>query len=116
WFSVRPPDYPALRELPWPEQIAGQIASIEAQLEGSLHSLPAGRWLALDYTELLADPGTVLQRIAGWLRTAGGILPEPMAAVPELQEPPAPAIAPSDLDRLAAALARHLPTARAARG
>ncbi len=111
WFSVRPPGYPRLRTLPWPEQIAGQVAAIERQIADSLSRLPAERWRRVGYDDLVASPAGVLQRIATWIGEAGGSLYRRDIELPRLVEPSPPAISQEEYALLEAACARHFPGA-----
>lgn len=64
WFSVKPPTYPEIAALPMPEQIARQVLDIELHIADQLSEVSADRWAVLDYTELVQDPGAVVDAAA----------------------------------------------------
>lgn len=72
WFSVKPPEYPALRERPYPEQIAGQIYHTRRHVERAFRRLPPGRFCRVDYEELVRSPLRSVERIVEAVETQGG--------------------------------------------
>ncbi len=60
WFSVRPAATARVLDRPAAEQIAFQIASVEAALDGCREMLGAQRWRDVDYAALCTDPRAVL--------------------------------------------------------
>jgi len=64
WWSVRPPSYPHLLELPWWDQVAEQARDIERTMDAQLASIAAERVLDAPYLDLCADPIRLVQRIA----------------------------------------------------
>ncbi len=106
WWSMKPAEFPRLRDLPWWEQIAGQVAFTERELSRSLAALAPERVVEAPYLEVCRDPRGFVQRVAEAVRTAGGELPPP-AALPEGFEPTNEArIDPRDVRRLEEALER----------
>jgi hypothetical protein len=71
WFSVKPAAYPELRQLPYPEQIAGQIYATRAAVERQFSRLPSVRALVVDYEDLCAATERELGRIAAWIGANG---------------------------------------------
>jgi hypothetical protein len=71
WYSVRPPDYEALRGLKPAAQVAGQLRSLVVQLENDLGKLPEHRVLRLDFEVFCLHPDMVLDLLAGPLGRPG---------------------------------------------
>jgi hypothetical protein len=63
WFSTRPEGYQELRLLEWPDQVAGQVASIHEEMETALRALPSDRKVDVSYDELCARPRLQVERI-----------------------------------------------------
>lgn len=106
WVSVRPPDHAALRTLSWPEQIAGQIHSLERRIHLDLARFPPGQVLRVEYEDFCADPAAELGRFAALL-AAHGAPPRVRegASVPQVRSG-APAPVGEDAELLRAAIDR----------
>lgn len=65
WTSVRPRDFRAWSSLEPEDQVAHQLASIDAALESARGGLETSRWLTVDYRELCASPADFVQRACG---------------------------------------------------
>lgn len=61
WWSVKPPDYEALRQLPPLEQVVGQVLSLRSRLHADLGELPAERTLWIDYESFCRRPESVVE-------------------------------------------------------
>lgn len=66
WWAGRPASYAQLRDLPWPDQIAGQIQGILADT-ARWEALYPDRFLSVDYESLAADVPTTVGRIGEFL-------------------------------------------------
>lgn len=66
WWAARPASYAELHGLPWPEQIAGQIAGILADTT-RWEGIYPDRFLSVSYEDLAADVGTELSRVGDFL-------------------------------------------------
>lgn len=106
WLSVRPCDVERLRTLPWPDQIAGQVHSLERRIEADLALFPDGQVLRIRYEALCGDVGAAVDAVEALL-AANGPRParRPGASLPRLHAG-APVADPEDISLLHAAVAR----------
>jgi len=74
WFSIKPREYPQLKDLPYPEQIAGQIYYTERRIQEALANIPSSRYITVEYLELCKDPARELERIQELVEQNGGRL------------------------------------------
>jgi LPS sulfotransferase NodH len=72
WWTMRPEEYPILKELSPYEQIAGQTFYLSRDIWGSLKKLSKDRYLALTYEDLCASPRDAVTQVAHLV----GIKPE----------------------------------------
>ena len=72
WWSVRPKEYPSLKDLPWWDQIAGQVLHTIEDLEAMLAQLPGERVVRAKYERLCENPKEVAQQIAIAVNRLGG--------------------------------------------
>lgn len=79
WWSVRPPDFEALRGLSPAEQVAGQVLSLRGRMHADLAELSASRVLWLDYESFCRAPESAIQLVRGMV---GDVAPRngPLAA------------------------------------
>ena len=56
WWSVRPPDYAQIKDLPPTEQVARQVLSLRRRLRADLTQIEPGRVLAVDYAVFCQQP------------------------------------------------------------
>lgn len=56
WFSTRPGDYHHLRRLEWHQQVVGQLASIQTDMEKGLQRVPPNRKLDVSYHNVCEHP------------------------------------------------------------
>jgi hypothetical protein len=63
WFSVKPENYAALKDLPLHEQVAGQVLNLSARLEADLKRLPPARFTRLDYADFCRRPEILTQEL-----------------------------------------------------
>lgn len=63
WWSVRPPDYPRLREMDPVAQVAGQLESLGRKLDADLRELDPGRVLHCGYRAFCEDPEEVAREV-----------------------------------------------------
>ena len=61
WWSVKPPDHEALRELALPEQIAGQVVSLRDRMHRDLAEVDASRVFWIDYVDFCASPEAAIE-------------------------------------------------------
>ncbi len=64
FFSGRPREYVWLKQLPYPQQIAGQIYCIRRRLDEAFATMPPERSLVVDYEALCARPLEEIERPA----------------------------------------------------
>lgn len=107
WFSVKPAEYRRLRELPYPEQIAGQIAATRRSIEQQLAELPAPRQLRLDYEAVCERPEEELDRIASRVAENGCLLERRTAALPPISLANTPSVHPEEFEALRLACDRE---------
>lgn len=74
WYSFRPPQYDALKDLPAADQVAGQVFHTRSMVEEGLAALDADRSFTLAYDELCHDPAGLHRRLTAWL-AAHGVAP-----------------------------------------
>lgn len=72
WWATYPPDFQSLAELPFAEQIAGQVQSLRATYENALGLLDPSLVLRVGYEALCAEPGKVLDGVRSRLRERYG--------------------------------------------
>jgi hypothetical protein len=90
WFSVRPPDFENLKTLTIPQQIVGQIASIENRLDEFFNACPEAAKLEVEYLEMLTNPERVLNALGKKLLDKGGRTIRRKGDFPLLSDPPLP--------------------------
>jgi len=56
WFSLRPKEYPRLRQLDWHEQVVGQLASIQSEMDAGLELIPPDRQIEVAYGDVCEQP------------------------------------------------------------
>jgi hypothetical protein len=83
WWSTFPPEYAALRDQPFAQQIAGQVLGVERAYERLRSQLPAGRVLVVDYDELCATPSAVLERVRERCLEVHGVAPDHLNPLPD---------------------------------
>lgn len=71
WFSVKPPEYPQLRDLSPVEQVAGQVYHTQHGIDQELALMPAEHGLIVDHEAFCADPGAFHARLAEKLEVLG---------------------------------------------
>lgn len=64
WWTMRPKEYPILKELSPYEQIAGQTYYLSKDIWASLKRLSADRYLVLPYEDLCASPRDAVIQVA----------------------------------------------------
>lgn len=63
WWSVRPPDYKKLKDLPIDEQIANQCTSLKQKMEKDLSKLPSGKIMRIHYEDFCNNPEGLIHKI-----------------------------------------------------
>ena len=71
YWSVKPDNYDEIAALDAPEQIAEQIASIEARIEFDISRFYPGKSLEIHYEEFLADPQGVVTQAVDFAKKEG---------------------------------------------
>ncbi|MBA3565089.1 MAG: sulfotransferase, partial [Gammaproteobacteria bacterium] len=107
WFSVKPAAYKRLRELPYPEQIAGQIAATRGAVERQLAQLPATRQLCMEYETLCERPEEELERIAARIAEHGHRPERRSVTLPAISPANNPSVHPEEFEALRLACDRE---------
>lgn len=89
WFSVRPAEYPVLKDLNYADQIAGQIECIEKHLNRALEECPKNRKLEIDYDDLVTSTESTLERVANLIKGEDGDVYRRPVEISILTEPEA---------------------------
>jgi hypothetical protein len=63
WFSVRPPNYEELVELPPHKQVAHQVYALDRQLRDDLQWLSPDRYLKVSYKAFCKDPEALIDNL-----------------------------------------------------
>lgn len=63
WLGVKPKEYSWLKDLPYSEQIAGQIYYTEKRIKESLSSITLHRHFTIEYETLCKDPMGEMERV-----------------------------------------------------
>jgi Sulfotransferase family len=100
WFSIKPAEYKRLRDLPWPEQVVGQVYFTRAAIDRQFRTLAATRRLELDYETLCDAPEAELDRIAAWVAENGHVLRRRASRLPTLAKTNRRTIESQDFDAL----------------
>ncbi len=87
WWSVKPPDHAALRDLPLPEQIAGQVVSLRDQLHRDLAEVDASRVFWIDYANFCTSPETAIEPLRRRLEPIAYRNPAVASFAPQHREP-----------------------------
>lgn len=74
WWSIRPPDYQHLLNLPWWDQIAGQIVGITDEVAKSVARIPTERVIDADYDLVCSNPAAVIDRLIESCRLRGATM------------------------------------------
>jgi len=95
WFSIRPRNYPALRDEPPAVQVAGQIAGLLRDLEDDIEAVGDSRFALVAYEDFCSRPGRFLDELIDFI--AGSATPPARRHdLPEAYDLPSPR--PSALD------------------
>lgn len=60
WWSVRPPEYIQLKDLPLPQQIAGQVHALARCMETDLAQIPSAQVVRVDYKAFCQEPESLI--------------------------------------------------------
>ena len=63
WWSMRPPEYETLKNLPWPEQIAGQIVCLTDYYLKQMEKAAPKHTISIAYEDLCQSPQKILEAI-----------------------------------------------------
>jgi len=63
WFSFRPPEYSWLKDLPWWEQIGGQVVYIKHHLKKQMEQIPSERVLWFHYEKICGNSKKTMKSI-----------------------------------------------------
>lgn len=77
WWSVRPPDYAEIIQLPPVEQVARQAVSIELTTNNTLAKVDAARVIRADYTDVVREPRKLIAEVV-----TASLGPDAVAGVP----------------------------------
>ena len=67
WWSVRPPDYNQLKDLPIGEQIANQCLSLKLKMEKDLLKIPSENIIRICYEDFCSNPEELISKIKFYL-------------------------------------------------
>jgi len=84
WFSIKPREYPFLKDKPIPEQIAGQVFYTQKEIDNQLRLVPDQRKICLSFSDLCEDPDHELERIGCFLKNNYPNIDERDVALPAL--------------------------------
>ena len=90
WWSVKPHDHEALRELPLPEQIAGQIVSLRDRMHRDLAQVDASRVFWIDYTDFCESPESAIEPLRRRLEPIAYRNPAVASFAPQYRDPTDP--------------------------
>ncbi len=110
WLSVKPKEYVKLKDLPYWEQIAGQVFYTEQRIKESLARIPPHRHLVLEYQDLCADPVGTMDRVQELVARADYLLAPTGYQPVAFQHTDVPAVDDEEFARLKAACDRYWPT------
>ncbi len=79
WFSVKPPEYPQLRDLSPVEQVAGQVHFTQQGIDAELALMPEANVLIVDHEAFCADPAAFHARLMAKLAGLGHRMDAPYA-------------------------------------
>ncbi len=71
WYSFRPKQYPALKDLDPINQVAGQIYYFNDEIERALSQIDENRCLQVDYENFCSDPAAIYAALRQKLRRQG---------------------------------------------
>lgn len=71
WWSVRPPNYATIKNLPLAEQVANQVLELRARMGADLRKLPLDRVLSVDYSTFCTNPEHLTDRLVPRLKVKG---------------------------------------------
>ncbi len=83
WWSIRPPNYAGLKDLPWAEQIAGQIYYSEQEIASGIRSIPADSVVVAKLSAVCAHPAGLVEDIQARLRGYAGLRQADTGRLPE---------------------------------
>lgn len=63
WWSVRPPAYPSIKDLPKYEQIALQVTLLEKKLNDDLSEIESQRVITVDYKNFCENPEALIYHL-----------------------------------------------------
>jgi Sulfotransferase family len=63
WWSARPANYEALKDLPPAEQVTGQVIALRERMEQDLAMLPPERVLRVGYEDFCRQPEMLIERL-----------------------------------------------------
>lgn len=63
WLSMYPPEYESIKDLPWHEQIAGQVCSLQKMHDDGFSRIPEERVLRIPYADLCASPASFVDGV-----------------------------------------------------
>lgn len=98
WFSLKPPEYDEVRDLPPIDQVVRQVLCIERHILDARRQLGISRFMTVRYEEFCRSPQTVAERMAEGFRGWGARL-EPVTNLSSCTE----SIRSSDRPRLESA-------------
>lgn len=100
WWSIMPPNFQELRELPEPEMCMAQVYSLEKQIEQDLRLFPSDNVREVFYQNMSAS---MIQDLGEWI----GVDMKPQAEMPVFHEDSLERLAEQDLEKLSQLAAKY---------
>ena len=76
WYSAKPPEYEALKDLTPAQQVAGQVVYTNDCIRVALENLPEARSLHVPYERFCDDPASIWSVLVDIVASNGSTLPE----------------------------------------
>ncbi|WP_375170184.1 sulfotransferase [Marinobacter sp.] len=100
WWSIMPPKFQELRELPEPEMCMAQVFSLEKQIEQDLKLFPSDNVREVFYQNMSAS---MIQDLGKWI----GVDMKPQAEMPVFRQDSLEGLAEQDLEKLSQLAAKY---------
>lgn len=83
WWSLRPKAYPSLVDLPYWEQIVGQIYYTYQEIDASLAKIDQSQWLDINYADVCKQPHKQVEKIVIAVERLGGTVSWKPEVIPQ---------------------------------
>lgn len=71
WWSIKPKEYPEIKDLPYEEQVVKQIYYIQKQIDEDIKLFGSGQHIEIHYRDFCDNPKDVLDQIVDMMRSNG---------------------------------------------